>query len=99
MPASPLCVLATFRARNGKAYELKGVLLTLIEPTRKEPGCLRYDLWQNESDEHEMTFVEEWESEQVLADHLQTAHIAEARLRYTPLLAGDLDLRKFHIID
>lgn len=98
MSSGPLYVLATFRALGGKSAELKEVLCTLIEPTRRETGCIRYDLWQNEADGHEMTFVEEWESEQALVDHLQTSHIRDARSRYTSLVEGDVDLRKCRLV-
>jgi len=33
----------------------------LIEPTRKESGCISYELLQNRDDPTDFTFVEEWE--------------------------------------
>jgi len=50
-------------ARNvacfGKEDELRTLLRGLIEPTRREPGCVTYELLQNTTDPTDFTFVEE----------------------------------------
>ena len=50
-------------ARPGKEDELRALLRGLIEPTRREPGCVTYELLQNTADPTDFTFVEEWSSE------------------------------------
>jgi quinol monooxygenase YgiN len=57
-------VIATFRARPGREAELFEVLEKLVEPTRRENGCRRYELWRNRADAAELTFVEEWTSDE-----------------------------------
>jgi quinol monooxygenase YgiN len=94
---SPLCLLAVFRAAEGKSKELKAVLLELIAPTRAEEGCIRYDLWQDQADERLLTFVEEWSNEAALMTHLDTPHVARARQRYASLVAEDVVLRRYHL--
>src|SRR5688500_5916632 len=37
-------VVAIFVAAPGKENELEELLSTLVEPTRKEAGCIKYDL-------------------------------------------------------
>ena len=44
-----VCV-AEFRALEGKTEELIEALHSLIDPTHKEPGCLRYELNQRSDD-------------------------------------------------
>ena len=92
-------VVATLIAKAGKAEELGSVLRELIAPTNAEVGCRCYELWQNEADEHEFRFIEEWDSEEALAQHLATPHIAEGRSRMPDLMAGDLDLCKYRLLD
>jgi quinol monooxygenase YgiN len=52
------------------------MLEDLIEPTRREPGCLRYELWNNQSVPTDFTFIEEWASEAALEAHMRTPHLA-----------------------
>lgn len=88
-------VIATFRARPGSEAELLAVLTALIEPTRAEEGCRLYELWHNRADGSELTFVEEWASDEALAAHGRSEHIAAARARYPELIEGEVDLRLY----
>ena len=90
-------VIATFHARPGKEQELEEVLTALIAPTRAEPGCRMYELWRNRADPAELTFVEEWESDEALAAHAESEHIQAARARYADLIAGEVDLRLYDL--
>lgn len=63
-------VVARVVARPGKEEELRTLLRGLIEPTRREPGCVVYELLQNTTDPTDFTFVEEWSSEVVDTKHL-----------------------------
>jgi len=47
MPNTLLTVVAEMVAKPGKEDELKRRLFALMEPTRKEDGCVQYDLHQN----------------------------------------------------
>lgn len=69
-------VVATFQARLGKEAELKTALLGLLAPTRKEQGCINYDLHQLPEDAARFLFHENWTSRAALDAHLQSAHIA-----------------------
>jgi len=63
MSQDTLRVIARIKARPNKGGELLSVLSSLVEPTRKEPGCLNYVLLpQNNEDPTDFTFVEEWQS-------------------------------------
>ena len=55
-------VVARMVARPGKEDELRTLLRGLIEPTRREPECVTYELLQNTTDPTDFTFVEEWSS-------------------------------------
>lgn len=78
MPENTVRVVARVTARPDKVDDLRAVLSGLIEPTRKEPGCIHYELLQNNADPTDFTFVEEWESDAALDAHLASAHIQNA---------------------
>ena len=90
-------VIATFHAKAGREEELLEILTALLEPTRAEAGCRMYELWRNRADPAELTFVEEWESDEALAAHAASEHIAAARARYPDLIARDVDLRLYDL--
>jgi quinol monooxygenase YgiN len=75
MTANTVTVVATFQARPGKETELKEALISLVEPTRKEAGCLNYDLHAALDDPAKFLFHENWSSQAHLDAHLQSAHI------------------------
>lgn len=99
MPSSKLRVLATLRARPETVGELGALLRGLLEPTRREPGSLHYELWHSSDDPTEYTFVEEWADDAALAAHFETPHIKAALEKLPALLASDLDLRRYELAE
>jgi quinol monooxygenase YgiN len=83
MPQDTVHVIAIFYAEIGKEDEMESVLRDLIEPTRKEPGCIRYDLLRSLKGENyvEFVFVEEWASEETLDAHGRSEHLQALRGR------------------
>ena len=93
-----LRVVAHARARAGKGAELQKVFEGLVDPTRAEPGNLRYELLSNLDDELEFTFVEEWQNREALRAHLESPHVRTAAARQPELLDGEIDLRTYRLI-
>ena len=95
MPEETLKVIARIQARPEKIEEMRALLTSLIEPTRAEPGCLRYELLHNLTDPTDFTFVEEWRDDSALESHFNTEHIKGALARLQELAAEPLDLRRY----
>jgi quinol monooxygenase YgiN len=91
-------VVARIVARPGWVEELCALLRGLIEPTRREPGCVTYELLQNTADLTDFTFVEEWSSEADLDAHLQSAHLRNARSMLPELAVADPDIRRYTVV-
>lgn len=70
-----ITVVATFEARPGKETELRTALVGLVAPTRKETGCLNYDLHILPENPAKFLFHENWTTKAALDVHLQTPHI------------------------
>lgn len=88
-------VILRVSAKPDKADELKPILISLTGPTRQEPGCLSYEVFQNVADPCDFTFVEEWASAAALDAHWQAPHVQEALARGLPLLAAAPDDRRY----
>ena len=92
-------VIAYLYCKEGCVESLKVVLTDLIGPTRKETGCLRYDLVQNHFDPREMVFVEIWESRAALDVHLRSGYLQDIAFRLEGLLEKPVDIRLYGLIE
>jgi quinol monooxygenase YgiN len=75
MSAKTITVVATFHAKPGKEAELKNALIGLVAPTRKENGCINYDLHTLPEDPAKFLFHENWTTKAALDAHLANTHI------------------------
>lgn len=85
-------------ARPDKASEMRAVVLKLAEDSRKEDGCIRYDVLQNAAETHVFVLVEEWASSAHLDAHNLTPHVHDAIMKATPLAAAPLDAGRYTLI-
>jgi quinol monooxygenase YgiN len=60
---------------------------TMVEPTRKEPGCIEYDLCQDLADPTRFAMVETWRDEAALAVHLAKPALQKAIGALMPMAA------------
>lgn len=69
-------IIAKALAREGKADELKALLLRMVKPTRAEDGCIYYELF--ESNLPGLFFYNElWQSMAHLEAHAASKHFTE----------------------
>jgi len=52
-------------------------LIKIINPSKKEHGCINYDMHIDNENDSIFIFHENWESEQDLNVHLESSHIKE----------------------
>jgi quinol monooxygenase YgiN len=69
-------VIALCKAKPGMEAATRSVLEPLVEPTLKEPGCLRYALHVNLDDPGEFYFIEMWADQAALDQHYKTPETA-----------------------
>ncbi len=98
MSTPTLRVVARLTAFPDKVAELKSLLLSIIEPSRQDEGCIKYELLQNQADPTDFTFVEEWESATLLEVHLASTHIQAAVLKLDGLAVAHPDIRRYELL-
>ena len=91
-------VVAHVTARPDTIDQIREALLTLIDPTRAETGCVAYELLQDSSDPTKFAFVEEWESDAALDAHMETEHFQAAVARATEFLGAPPDIRRYTVV-
>jgi len=72
---SKLTIIAHIEANSDKIAFIKEELEKLIEPTRKEKGCLNYNLHQDNDKPEQFLFFENWESRELWQTHMQSEHL------------------------
>ncbi len=96
--AKTLHVVAHIRARKETQEELRKVLEGLIAPTRKESGCLRYELFRNNLDPQDLTFIEQWEGDAALDAQLRSPHFLSAQAAFPRLVDGSPIVGRYTLI-
>jgi quinol monooxygenase YgiN len=90
MSKNTLHVVAIAETSADKAEELKSVCLGLIEPTRKEEGCISYNLYQDTTNPGKFTFIENWKSKEHLDVHMKTPHLVAAGAAFGKIVTKEL---------
>jgi len=66
--------LITLESKPGHEKDLSELVKTLIDPSRKENGCVKYDAYGDVLNPTLIYIVEQWETEESLNAHKRTAH-------------------------
>jgi quinol monooxygenase YgiN len=86
MANDPVSVFASFRPRQGSEDALRSLLTWMVERTRAEPGCQRYDLYQEPEIGGALHLFERYSSQEALAAHRASDHYVEYRRQVADLL-------------
>lgn len=70
-------VIARSTIKNNHLEEALSLYRLLATETRKEKGCIAYELFEELGNSNNLTLIEEWESEEALQQHTQTKHFIE----------------------
>lgn len=72
-----LTIVANIIAKTDKIDYVKAELIKLIDTTRKEEGCINYDLHQDQNNPAHFVFYENWASAQLWQIHMSASHLAD----------------------
>lgn len=78
-------IVVLLTARPGKVDELKALLTGMAPHSRAEPGNLRWDVWQDQSQPDRFVIDELYRDAAAIDAHRQTPHYLDYRAR-----VGDL---------
>lgn len=88
----PFVSIAVLKAKQGKTDELKKELLAMIEPTRKEPGCLEYILFESTERAGDFYMREAFKNKAAFDFHVDTPHFRALAAKLDGLLGEPLQL-------
>jgi len=73
---SKLTIVANIHAKPDHVDLVKAELEKLVPATRAEPGCIQYDLHQDNENPTHFLFYENWESREHWQTHMSAPHLA-----------------------
>ena len=80
-------IIARISAKADGAARMRQILMDLVAPSRGEPGCLSYELFQDDENSPDFVTVERWADSAAVEAHMATAHIGEAIAKASSLFA------------
>lgn len=86
-------VVAKNCIQEGKLKEILELYKELVEKTIVEPGCIKYELYQDINDPGVLTMIEEWESLEALDAHEKTEHFIRIFPMLKDLVTNESDFR------
>jgi quinol monooxygenase YgiN len=88
LPKDAVTLVVILRAREGQETLLEAELRALVGPSRKEEGCLRYDLHRSVDAPGALLLHEVWASREAHAEHTRLPHFLRWNARKDSVLAS-----------
>ena len=88
LPKGAVTLIVSLRAKENQDLLLEAELRALTTPSRKEEGCLQYDLHRGTDHPGTYLFHEVWESREHHTAHTKTPHFLRWNARKDSLLAS-----------
>jgi quinol monooxygenase YgiN len=85
-----ISVVAQLQAESGREDEVRRTFTSLAGSSRKENGCLKYDVFQDKRHSDIFFTYEEWDSEESLQKHLAHNRVALENAR--AMLRADVQI-------
>jgi quinol monooxygenase YgiN len=83
-----LTIIVRYESKPGVSDAVASALSKLIEPTRREPGCLQFVVYRSQEEPGEFVIYEQYADDDAVAAHRQTAHYLEMHEVVPAMLAG-----------
>lgn len=99
MTDDAVIVFASFRPLAGKQDELLELLSWMVENTRREPGCERYDLYRQSGAGETFHLFERYRSGEALEAHRAADHYVEYRRGVADLIEGPVEVVVLDALD
>lgn len=93
-----LTVVAHITAKSDKIEYVKQQLIDVIKPTLAEDGCIQYDLHQDNNNPELFVFYENWQSKELLLQHLNSPHLQQLGANLADALAAPMAVHEMTFI-
>jgi quinol monooxygenase YgiN len=89
-PAKPFAMLVTITAKAGKEQDLEATFALCINASKKEAGCLAYELNRDPDEPASYVLFEKWKDVAALDTHLKAEHTTKLLKALEGLTDGEI---------
>lgn len=93
-----ITLVASITTKNGSEVQMLELLKQLVVKSRKEKGCIQYDLHLSVEKPNVFVMYEIWKSQEALNKHMQTVHFIGYKENSKEILES-LDVLKLKKLD
>ena len=97
--AEQVSVFASFHSHPGREADVRDLLMWMVERTRAEPGCERYDLYEERDAGGTLHLFERYRDQEALEAHRATEHYVEYRRKVADMLRNPIGVVVLDPID
>ena len=96
-PARPFALTVTFKVKAGKEKEFEAAFVPCLAATRKEAGCVAYELNRDPDDPSAYVMYEKFKSVAALNSHLKEDHTKKLLKALEPLTDGEIKAKVYAV--
>lgn len=96
-PAKPFAILVTFNVKAGNEKDFEAAFRPALAATKKEPGCISYEL--NRDPDRPTTYVmyEKFRSVAAIEEHIRAEHTKTLLKTVVPMCEGDPQVKVYTV--
>ena len=96
-PAKPFAMLVTITAKAGKEQDLEATFALCINASKKEAGCLAYELNRDPDEPASYVLFEKWKDVAALDTHLKAEHTTKLLKALEGLTDGEIKAKVYTV--
>lgn len=94
-----IIIAGTLKVKAEMQAQALALFQTMAESTRTVTGCMGYNVYLDPRDDGRLFIFEQWEDDAALQAHGWSPQMAEFRRQRAPLIAGEVDIRRYEVTD
>lgn len=94
-----ITIVAKSIIKQGKQEDFKVLAEKLIRESRKEKGCISYNLYEDINHSNTLTFIEEWRNEEAIRLHNESKHVTGIVPKFSELREGKTEINLYKLIE
>jgi quinol monooxygenase YgiN len=94
-----ITIIAKSILKPGKKEDFKVLIEELIRESRKEKGCISYNLYEDINHSNILTFIEEWKDEEAIKLHNESKHVTGIVPKLSELREGKSEINLYKLIE
>ena len=94
-----ITIVAKLILKPGKKEDFKVLTEELRRESRKEKGCISYNLYEDINNPNRLAFIEEWRDEEAIKLHNESKHFTGTIPKLLELREGKSEVNLYKLIE